>query len=116
MALQSFIVNQGSTDEFQSYAPWETKLEADSLGNFHQLMNDIVSDPKLGEFRNLPGNYMVTDGTGHPNQNFAREFMQLFTLGTSLLNDDGTTQMDANGEVIPTYDQNTIQDLSRAFT
>ena len=116
MALQSFIVNQGTTDEFQSYAPWETKLEADSLGNFRQLMNDIVSDPRLGEFLNLPGNYMTADGSGHPNQNFAREFMQLFTLGTSLLNDDGTTRMDANGAVMPTYDQNTIQDLSRAFT
>ena len=116
MALQSFIVNQGTTEEFQSYAPWETKLEADSLGNFRQLMNDIVSDPRLGEFLNLPGNYMMADGSGHPNQNFAREFMQLFTLGTSLLNQDGSPQVDANGEVIPTYDQNTIQDLSRAFT
>ena len=116
MALQSFIVNQGTTEEFQTYAPWETKLEADSLGNFRQLMNDMVSDTRLGEFLNLPGNYMTADGSGHPNQNFAREFMQLFTLGTALLNDDGSTQLDANGEVIPTYDQNTIQDLSRAFT
>ena len=116
MAFQTFIVNQGSTDEFQSYAPWETKLEADSLGNFRQMMNDMVSDTRLGEFLNLPGNYMSADGTGHPNQNFAREFMQLFTLGTAMLNDDGTVQTSANGEVVPTYDQNTIMDLSRAFT
>lgn len=116
MALQTFVVNQGTFDEFQSYAPWETKLEADSLGNFRQLMNDMVSDARLGEFLNLPGNYMSVDGTGHANQNFSREFMQLFTLGTAMLNDDGTVQKSANGEVVPTYDQSTILDLTRAFT
>lgn len=116
MALQTFIVNQGTFDEFPSYAPWEMKLEADALGNYRQLMNDMVSDARLTGFLNLPGNYLNMNGSSHPNQNFAREFMQLFTLGTSLLNDDGSSQMGANGQVIPTYDQNTILDLSRAFT
>ncbi len=115
MALQTFIVNQGTFDEFPSYAPWEMKLEADALGNYRQLMNDMVSDARMAGFLNLAGNNM-TSGTTHPNQNFAREFMQLFTLGTSLLNDDGSLRTGANGAVIPTYDQNTILDLSRAFT
>ncbi len=115
MALQTFIVNQGTFDEFPSYAPWEMKLEADALGNYRQLMNDMVSDARMAGFLNLAGNNM-TSGTTHPNQNFSREFMQLFTLGTSMLNDDGSLQRTANGEVIPTYDQNTILDLSRAFT
>ena len=42
--------------------------------------------------------------------------MQLFTLGTSMLNDDGSVQVGADGQVVPTYDQNTILDLSRALT
>lgn len=113
MALQSFIVNQGNTEEYQSYAPWETKLEADALGNFRQLMNDIVSDARMAGFLNLAGNYATTP---HPNQNFSREFMQLFTLGTAMLNEDGSIQHDGKGDVVPTYDQNTILDLSRAFT
>ena len=116
MALQTFIVNQGTFDEFPSYAPWETKLEADALGNYRQLMNDMVSDARLTGFLNLAGNNMSADGTTHPNQNFAREFMQLFTLGTSMLNDDGSVQHGPDGQVIPTYDQNTILDLSRALT
>ncbi len=115
MALQTFVVNQASFDEFPSYAPWEMKLEADCLGNYRQLMMDMVSDARMGGFLNLAGNNM-TSGTSHPNQNFPREFMQLFTLGTTLLNDDGTVQTSSSGEVIPTYDQNTILDLSRAFT
>ena len=116
MALQTFVVNQGSFDEFPSYAPWETKLEADALGNYRQLMSDMVSDVRMGQFLNLAGNYSSTDGSIHPNQNFPREFMQLFTLGTVLLNDDGTVKKDATGVPLPTYDQNTIIDLSRAFT
>ena len=115
MALQTFVVNQGTFDEFPSYAPWETKLEADCLGNYRQLMADMVSDARMAGFLNLAGNDM-TSGTMHPNQNFSREFLQLFTLGTSMLRDDGTVQKSSNGEVIPTYDQNTILDLSRAFT
>ena len=116
MALQTFVVNEASFDEFPSYAPWETKLEADCLGNYLQLMTDMVSDARLGQFLNLAGNNASTDGTTHPNQNFAREFMQLFSLGTAMMNNDGSIQTSANGEVVPTYDQNTILDLSRAFT
>ncbi len=116
MALQTFVVNQGTFDEFPSYAPWETKLEADCLGNYLQLMTDMVSDARLGQFLDLAGNNASTDGTSHPNQNFAREFMQLFSLGTAMMNDDGSFQTDPTGAPVPTYDQNTIIDLSRAFT
>ena len=116
MALQTFVVNQATFDEFASYATWESKLEADCLGNYRQLMTDMVSDARMGNFLNLAGNNMASDGTSHPNQNFSREFLQLFTLGTAMLNDDGTVQRSSNGEEIATYDQNTIQDLSRAFT
>ncbi len=115
MALSSFIDNQAITEEFQSYAPWEQTLEGDAFGNFRQLMTDMVSNPRLTDFLNLPGN-KETNSSSHPNQNFARELMQLFTMGTSLLNDDGTVQTDASGRILPAYDQNTIVDLSRVFT
>ena len=70
----------------------------------------------MGSFLNLAGNDMTAGAGSHPNQNFSREFMQLFTLGTAMLNDDGTVQKSSNGEVVPSYDQNTIQDLARALT
>lgn len=116
MALQSFIDNQGITEEFQSYAPWEQTLETDAFGNFRQLMTDIVSNARFGDFLNLPGNVAMVNGVEHPNQNFPRELMQLFTIGTAMLNDDGTVQTDATGRPLPSYDQNTVLDLSRAFT
>ena len=116
MALQSFIANQGITEEYKSYAPWEQTLETDAFGNFRQLMTDIVSNARFADFLNLPGNIASTNGTSHPNQNFPRELMQLFTMGTSMLNDDGTVQLDASGRPIASYDQDTVDDLSRAFT
>ncbi len=115
-ALSSFIVTQASFDEYQSYEPWESTLEADCLGNFRQLMDDIVSNARMTEYLNLPGNYVSPDPNVHPNQNFAREFLQLFTVGTTLLYDNGTAKKAANGDVLATYDQNTILDFSRALT
>ena len=115
LALESFIDNQAITEEFQSFAPWEQTIEGDAFGNFRQLMTDIASNPRMGDFLNLPGNNATTSSS-HPNQNFARELMQLFTIGTVMLNDDGTMQTDSTGRLIPSYDQNTIQDMARVFT
>ena len=115
LALESFIDNQAITEEFQSFAPWEQTIEGDAFGNFRQLMTDIASNPRMGDFLNLPGNNATTSSS-QPNQNFARELMQLFTIGTVMLNDDGTMQTDSTGRLIPSYDQNTIQDMARVFT
>jgi len=52
----------------------------------------------------------------HANENFAREVMQLFTLGLNQLNPDGTPMLDASGNPIPTYSQNDVMNLGRAFT
>jgi hypothetical protein len=115
-ALQSFMVSQGNFFH-PSVMPYETLLERDCTGNFRQLMTDVSTDPSIGQFLNLAGNNMSWwDPTQHPNQNFAREFMQLFTLGASLLNDDGSMQLDTSGNPIPTYTQPEVADLSRVFT
>jgi len=115
LALESFIDNQAITEEFQTFAPWEQTIEGDAFGNYRQLLTDIASNPRMGDFLNLPGNNATTNAS-HPNQNFARELMQLFSIGTSMLNDDGSLKTDASGRVIPSYDQNTILDMARVFT
>jgi hypothetical protein len=115
LALQSFIVPHGI--EFSpSSTYFETKLETDANANFRTLLGDIAGDPNIGIFLNLVGNQVSTSPLVQPNQNFARELMQLFTLGPMLLNDDGSVQMDANGNPIPTYTQDTVIDLTRALT
>ena len=115
-ALSALIPNQAIFLEYASIVPWEKKIETDSFGNFRTLMNDIASDSRLGSFLNLAGNRAPSDPTLHPNQNFAREFMQLFTIGSSQLNPDGSVQLDGTGQPVQTYGQDTVLDLSRALT
>jgi hypothetical protein len=116
LALNSYIPNQAIFIEYASFVPWEQKLETDAFGNYRQILTDITSDPRLGNFLSNAGNDVSNNPGIHPTQNFARELMQLFSLGTSLLNDDGTYQLDSNGQPLPTYDQSTVLDLSRALT
>jgi uncharacterized protein (DUF1800 family) len=114
-ALQNFIVPQGIFLQ-PSMIPIESTFERDSSANFRTLMSDITADANIGVFLNLINNPMPTDPNIHPNQNFARELMQLFTLGPQRLNDDGTLILNSSGQPIPTYDQNTVIDLTRALT
>jgi uncharacterized protein (DUF1800 family) len=115
LAFQSFIVP--SEEDFDPSAfNFEDTLERDSSGNFRQLLTDVASDPNVTTFLNLPGNQAATSQLVQPNQNFARELMQLFTIGPFLLNDDGSTQTDTQGNPIPTYTQSTVIDLTRALT
>ncbi len=114
-AFQSFIPEQGIFCQ-PSTLPWEQTLEADAFTNFRQILEDAASDPNVTTLLNLPGNTASSDPNVHPNQNFARELLQLFSIGQLLLNDDGTLQTDATGNPVPAYDQDTILDLSRALT
>ncbi len=114
-ALHNFLVSPCGFPDM-TCLPFESLLERDATGNFRQLMTDISSDASMGHFLNLAGNVAPTDPTQHPNQNFARELMQLFTLGPVLLNDDGSVQLDSSGNPIATYTQDQVADLSRVFT
>jgi hypothetical protein len=114
-ALQSFVVNEGIFEQ-QTLIPWEHAMEIDATGNFRQVLEDASSNTLMGVFLNEIGNSWSSKPNVHPNQNFAREFLQLFSIGPSLLNDNGTLQLDPTGSPIPAYDQSTILDLSRALT
>jgi uncharacterized protein (DUF1800 family) len=115
LALQSFIVPSGADFGPSSYN-FEETLERDSSGNFRQLLSDVASDPNIGSFLNLMGNRAATDSIVQPNQNFAREVMQLFSIGPVMLNDDGSVQLDSSGSPIPSYTQDTVINLTRALT
>ena len=114
-ALQTFLIRAGISAQSSNY-PFEAKMEVDATGNFRDLLTDVSSDVSIAQLLTLAGNAAPKDPSVHPNQNFARELLQLFTIGTAILNDDGTVQTDLNGSPNPAYDQTTILDLSRVFT
>jgi uncharacterized protein (DUF1800 family) len=65
----------------------------------------------MGDYLDMRGNSRTA-----PNENYAREILQLFSVGVDALNQDGTPILDAQGNRVPTYDQNTITEFARVFT
>jgi len=101
---------------FASANYWET-LEAHAFGNFRSLLENVTLSSAMGTYLNMKGNQKYDAKTGRsPDENYAREVMQLFTIGLYQLNIDGSLQLDAQGKPIESYDNLDIQGLARVFT
>ena len=95
---------------------WEI-LEKNVFGNFRNLLEAVTLSSAMGSYLNMKGNQKANAATGRaPDENYAREVMQLFTIGLYKLNFDGSLQLNAQGQPIETYDNNDIQGLARVFT
>ncbi len=101
---------------YPTAVPWQELMEKDAFANFRTLLNDVTLNNTMGNWLNLGNNWAPTNSALHPNQNYARELLQLFTIGPVKLNDDGSTVLDSTGKPTPTYNDSTILDLSRALT
>ncbi len=115
-ALHKFIVVGGqplNNNETSWYAPYLQTIDRNAFGNFRTLLFDITLNPGMGQYLNMRGN---SAANGTPNENYAREIMQLFSIGVDTLNQDGTPVLDAQGNRVPSYDQNTISNLARILT
>jgi uncharacterized protein (DUF1800 family) len=92
-------------------------LMADAFTNYRQILGDVTLSPTMGQYLNTANNAMANPATGTvANENYAREVMQLFSIGVNLLNPDGTPRLDANNLLIPSYIQSTISETARVFT
>ncbi|HMM76328.1 MAG TPA: DUF1800 family protein [Gammaproteobacteria bacterium] len=88
-----------------------------AFGNYRELLEEVALHPAMGLYLSMLRNQKADpERNVRPDENFARELLQLFTLGVHELNADGTLKHDAFGEPIPTYDQTTIQEFARVFT
>jgi uncharacterized protein (DUF1800 family) len=90
-------------------------LSQDAFGNYRTLMTDVTLSPNMGYYLNMANSPVAPSGQ-IANENYARELMQLFTLGLSLLNPDGSLQTDSSGNPIPTYSEAQVQAFARVFT
>lgn len=86
-------------------------LERNAFGSYRTLLQDITLSPAMGEYLDMRLSTRLS-----PNENFAREVLQLFSIGTDMLNPDGTPQRDAQGIPIPSYGQTQVNEFTRAFT
>ena len=95
---------------------WDT-MASHGFGNFRDLLQAVTLHPVMGAFLNTRGNRKEDPATGRvPDENYAREVMQLFTIGLHQLNLDGTPRLGANGQPIDSYGQSDVTQLARVFT
>ena len=95
---------------------WD-QLNANAFGNFRQLLQDLTLNPAMGAWLSTRGNLKEDLNIGRvPDENYAREVMQLFTIGLVQLNVDGTIKRDGGGQPLPTYSQADVSQLARVFT
>ncbi len=99
-----------------SAAHYQDFLENNAFGNFRQLLDDVTLSPAMAEWLTYRGNVKANASKGSlPDENYAREIMQLFTIGLIELNLDGTAKL-ANGVVQSTYTQSDVMGLARVWT
>lgn len=95
---------------------YDTLLD-NAFGNFRQLLEDVTLTPGMGLYLDMRGNAKGNIITGtHPNENYAREILQLFSVGLYRLWPDGTLVMNSKGDLVSTYDQKEILGYSAVFT
>ncbi|MBA4002243.1 MAG: DUF1800 domain-containing protein, partial [Delftia sp.] len=92
-------------------------LNQHAFGNFRTLLEAVTLSPAMGIYLSTRGNQKEDARSGRqPDENYAREVMQLFTIGLYRLNPDGTEQRDGSGNRIDTYSAADVSNLARVFT
>ena len=88
-----------------------------AFGNFRDILSEVTWSPHMGYYLSYIENKKANSSQGtFPDENFAREVMQLFTIGLWELNEDGTLELDNEDNAIPTYDNNDIAEFAKVFT
>ncbi|MEZ5741172.1 MAG: DUF1800 domain-containing protein [Burkholderiaceae bacterium] len=98
-------------------ADYYDTLTRHAFGNFRNLLQDVTLHPMMGLYLSHMGNQKANPESGRvPDENYARELMQLFTIGLYELNPDGTNRLDGAGQPIETYSNADVEGLARVFT
>jgi uncharacterized protein (DUF1800 family) len=108
---QIFVVSGRDIPEPSWMTAYLQALDRNAFGNFRALLGDITLNPAMGEYLNM--NQSIA---GNANENYAREVLQLFSVGVNRLNLDGTPVLDSQGVPVPTYTQTNVNEFTRAFT
>ncbi len=119
-ALSQLLVISSVTDlggYGEALSSYYDLLMDHSFGNYRDLLYDVSLSVPMGYYLSHLNNPKADpDNNIHPDENFAREIMQLFSIGIYELNVDGTRKVDGNGNWIPTYDYIDIKEMAKVFT
>jgi uncharacterized protein (DUF1800 family) len=93
------------------FATFNEILLSNAFGNYRDILKAVTLNGHMGDYLDMADSNWV-----QPNENYARELMQLFSIGTVLLNPDGTPQTDSAGATIAAYSNNDVKEIARALT
>ena len=117
---QFFVISAMKDPDMEAayvQARYHQMLFNGAFGNFEDLLRNVALSPQMGHYLDMVDNAKANPAAGtEPNQNFARELLQLFSIGTQELQPDGAPLRDAANQPIPSYGQDEIKAFARVFT
>ncbi|MES2935156.1 MAG: DUF1800 family protein, partial [Pseudomonadota bacterium] len=117
---QIFVVSQNNNtvgDAPCGLAQYLDVLNAGAFGNVRDLMMNVTLSPVMGEYLSMKESAKADPLLStQPDENYAREVMQLFSIGLIMLNTDGSIKLDGNNNPIPTYTEDTVKEFARVFS
>ncbi len=115
---QIFVISMNDSNiDVRGAASYYDMLGANAFGNYRTLLEQVSLHPMMGIYLTHLANQREDPTTGRsPDENYAREVMQLMSIGVFELNNDGTLRRDGQGNPIPTYTANDISQLAKVFT
>lgn len=117
-ALSQILVYSDANDSDQLLRGYyQDVLIENAFGNYRDLLEAVTYSPAMGNYLTYRGNQKGNPNTGRmPDENYAREILQLFSIGVVELNMDGSPRVDGQGQQIETYSNDDIVGLARVFT
>lgn len=120
-ALSQIMVVNSAGDLFNDFAQAQGSyydvLLTNAFGAYQELLLDVALSPTMGVFLSHYNNPKANPELNiHPDENFAREIMQLFSIGLWEMNPNGSYQYDVDGQYIPTYTNADIKEMAQVFT
>jgi uncharacterized protein (DUF1800 family) len=115
---QIWVVSQTSgVSPAYAYPPYWRLFRDNAFGNYRDLIKAVTLSPAMGRYLNMANNNKANSSKGTAaNENYARELMQLFTLGLTQLNSDGSPVLDANKNPVVTYTQAIVTNMAKVLT
>jgi uncharacterized protein (DUF1800 family) len=114
--LEHFAVSDDKVNSAAAMIHYEETIRTDALGNFKQLVSDVSVEPAMLLWLDNNNNDGSNVQQNPPNENFARELMQLYILGTTQLNADGSPVVDGSGNVQQTFTDADVKQVAQALT